>query len=412
MHKNIYDVLIVGAGPAGTCAAALLNQRGLKTTIIERELFPRFSIGESLLPQSMVYLENAGLLEDVVQAGFQRKDGAAFLHKDQFSFFNFEEKYTRGPHCTFQVQRARFDKVLADSCEKMGVPIFYQHNVDALEFKDDSVEVQCTDLKTSEKKLFEGKFVLDASGFGRVLPRLLKLDKPSSFPSRRAVFGHRSTQFPSWFDTNKILITVDDGDRDVWLWTIPFPENTCSIGVVGTEEYFKKFGGASNAEILQSAIDNSPKLSELMNGSAPINECRTLIGYAADVSSLYGERFALLGNAGEFLDPIFSSGVTIALQSATLAAGLVDKQLHGDDVNWERDYSDALKVGVRTFKTFVRSWYTGELQDIIFYPKPEPRIKSMICSILAGYAWDKSNPYVADSDRAVSTLAKICSGKD
>jgi flavin-dependent dehydrogenase len=217
-----------------------------------------------------------------------------------------------------------------------------------------------------------------------------------------------SVQFPETFDINKILITVDDFDPDVWLWTIPFSNGTCSIGVVGTEEYFKRAPEKTNEEILLAAIERSPELQKIMQGSKLITECRTLIGYAADVSTLYGDRFALLGNAGEFLDPIFSSGVTIALHSASLAARAVGRELRGETVDWEKSFSEPLKVGVRTFKTFVGTWYSGELQTIIFYPKPDPRIKRMICSILAGYAWDQKNPFVADAARTVPALAAMC----
>lgn len=407
--NNSFDVLILGAGPAGTCAASLLKKKGLSVAIVEREQFPRFSIGESLLPQSMVYLEQAGLLEAVEAAGFQKKDGAAFLYKGQFSVFEFADKFTAGPSVTFQVQRAKFDKVLADTVERNGVRIFYQHNVDQVAFDSESVKIETTDLIHKTKKMFTGKFVLDASGFGRVLPRILKLDRPSNFPSRRAVFGHvKVNRFPSQFDTSKILITVDETDQDVWLWTIPFSDQACSVGVVGTEEYFKKFANQSNQEILESTIKNSPKLAEILAGAEFTTEVRTIVGYASDVSSLYGERFALLGNAGEFLDPIFSSGVTIALHSAILSSELVAKELRGEKPDWENQFSEPLKAGVQTFKTFVTTWYTGELQKIIFHQNPDPQIKKMICSILAGYAWDRSNPYAANSRRAVNALAQIC----
>lgn len=408
MHSLSYDVLVIGAGPSGTCAASILNKKGLKVAIIERDNFPRFSIGESLLPQSMVYLEKAGLLEDLNKIGFQPKNGATFLSKGQFSNFDFKDKFTDGPYQTFQVQRATFDKTMADTCERNGVKIHYKHNVDEIQFNPSDVQVRATDLNTNEQKVFSGKFVLDASGFGRVLPRLLKLDRPSTFPIRRAIFKHMSTNFPDYFDNNKILITVDDDNPDVWLWTIPFSNNTCSIGVVGTEEYFKSFGDKSLDDILDSTINNSPKLKEIMTGSKPINEVRTIIGYSSNVSTLYGDRFALLGNAGEFLDPVFSSGVTIALHSASLAAELVARQIGGETIDWEREFSEPLKVGVETFKTYVKTWYTGELQTIIFYPKPEPRIKRMICSILAGYAWDQKNPYAADSAKAIDALARVC----
>jgi len=135
---------------------------------------------------------------------------------------------------------------------------------------------------------------------------------------------------------------------------------------------------------------------------------RKITGYSADVSSLSGKGFALLGNAGEFLDPVFSSGVTIAMKSASMAAKLLDKQLQGNSVDWEKEYSDPLRFGVNTFRTFVEAWYDGRFQDIIFAPNQSNSIREMICSVLAGYAWDANNPYVKNSERRINTLANIC----
>jgi len=403
-----YDVLIIGAGPAGTCAAALLRQNGYSVAIIEKESFPRFSIGESLLPQSMVFLKNAGLLDDVIRHGFQEKNGAVFLCNDAFSTFNFEDKYTNGPFTTFQVKRSNFDKVLADTCVRKGVKIYYKHAVTNIKFSPSEVNVSALDLTTNQPVHFYGRFVLDASGFGRVLPKLLNLDKKSDFPVRRAIFGHVKIKFPEHFDIKKILITVDPQDRGVWLWTIPLSDNTCSIGVVAKEEYYAQYPHLSDQDILLKIIEGSPKLNEILKNSEFITDCRSLTGYASNVTSLYGDRFALLGNAGEFLDPIFSSGVTIALHSAELAAGLICRQLKGETVNWETDFSQALKVGVETFKAFVNAWYNYDLQSIIFYPKPDSRIKKMICSILAGYAWDQTNPYVVKAEVRIRELANMC----
>jgi flavin-dependent dehydrogenase len=138
----------------------------------------------------------------------------------------------------------------------------------------------------------------------------------------------------------------------------------------------------------------------------PVNE---LIGYAATVTRMYGRHFALLGNAAEFLDPIFSSGVTIAMKSAILAAALLDRQLRGESVDWEREFADELVYGVETFRNFVAGWYDGSLQDVIFFPRQTPHIRRMICSVLAGYAWDRDNPYTGpQSGRRLRTLAEIC----
>jgi len=134
----------------------------------------------------------------------------------------------------------------------------------------------------------------------------------------------------------------------------------------------------------------------------------TIKGYSADVTSLYGHGYALLGNAGEFLDPVFSSGVTIAMKSASLAADILDKQLKGQVVDWQKQFSDPLQVGVETFRTFVSAWYQGDLQDVVFYDQQQENIKQMICSILAGYVWDKNNPYVKNSRARLKTLAELC----
>ena len=131
-------------------------------------------------------------------------------------------------------------------------------------------------------------------------------------------------------------------------------------------------------------------------------------GYSASVDSLYGRNYALLGNAGEFLDPVFSSGVTIAMKSASLAADVLNKQFNNHPVNWQQDFAGPLQKGVETFRTFVEAWYDTSLQDVVFYDKQQTNIKEMICSILAGYAWDEGNPYVKNSRSRLQTLATLC----
>jgi flavin-dependent dehydrogenase len=131
-------------------------------------------------------------------------------------------------------------------------------------------------------------------------------------------------------------------------------------------------------------------------------------GYSANVERLHGPGFALLGNAGEFLDPVFSSGVTIALRSAHLATQVLLRQLEGEQVNWAADYDVPLRRGIDTFRAFVERWYTGELQDIIFYANQTPKIRRMISAILAGYAWDETNPYAADPVRRLDALHEVC----
>jgi len=137
----------------------------------------------------------------------------------------------------------------------------------------------------------------------------------------------------------------------------------------------------------------------------PVSE---ITGYSCRVKSLWGNNYLLLGNAGEFIDPIFSSGVTIALKSGDLAADLLHKYFQGGQVNRAEDYARTLQQGVDVFKAYVEAWYDGRFQDIVFHDKPNPAIQAMIGSVLAGYVWDNTNPYVAQCSRRLSALAKIC----
>ena len=401
------QVLIIGAGPAGALAAALLQRQGIQVLVLEREQFPRFSIGESLLPQSMEYLEQAGMLKAVNAAGFQMKDGAAFARGDQYTEFDFSDKHSDGWSTTYQVPRARFDHILALEAERQGVEVRYRQEVTAVNLNGTYPRITVRSSQ-SEEYAVEAGFILDASGFGRVLPRLLQLDKPSNFPARGALFTHVEDHIPAAdFDRNKIRITVHRENCDVWYWLIPFSNGRCSLGVVAQREFLDRYEGTESAR-LRGLIGEDRWLQRLLAHARWDTPARRLVGYASDVESLWGRGYALLGNAGEFLDPIFSSGVTIALKSASLAAGLLPRQITRGDVDWHREFAVPLKQGVDTFRAFVESWYRGGFQRIIFHPRQPADIRRMIAAVLAGYAWDRSNPYVRETHRRLAVLEELC----
>ncbi|TNF35211.1 MAG: NAD(P)/FAD-dependent oxidoreductase [Gammaproteobacteria bacterium] len=401
------DVLVIGAGPSGAIASALLVKKGYSVLVLEKEQFPRFSIGESLLPQCMMYIEEAGMLDAISAGGFQFKNGAAFYHDGKHTQFNFTEKFSPGPGTTFQVQRARFDKILADEAARQGADIRYRHEITAVDVTKAQPSVTCR-TPEGDSVTVTAKFLLDASGFGRVLPRLLDLESPSDFPVRQSCFTHVKDNMPAGeFDRNKILVSIHPEHRDVWYWTIPFANGVCSLGVVAKREFFN--GYTENLdERLMTIVGEEPRLAKLLANAEILQPARQITGYSANVKSLYGNGYALLGNAGEFLDPVFSSGVTIAMKSASMAAALLDRQLQGETVDWETEYAKPLKKGVDAFRTFVTAWYDQRFQDVIFHHTQLDTVKAMICSILAGYAWDEDNPYVRDSERRLNVLAKIC----
>ncbi|ANB19378.1 NAD(P)/FAD-dependent oxidoreductase [Dokdonella koreensis] len=406
MQTETTQILIVGAGPAGSVAAGMLRKQGRQVLVLEKEQFPRFSIGESLLPQSMQYIEEAGFLRDVVEAGFQYKNGAAFVRGARSTAFDFRDKFSPGWGTTYQVQRADFDHVLAKAAEKAGAEVRYRHQVVAVHVDGDQPTVEVVGPDGAMYQV-RARFLLDASGFGRILPRLLNLETPSDFPVRGAYFTHVEDHIPSGtFDRNKILVSVHPEHVDVWFWTIPFSNGRCSQGVVARTDFLERYAG-SETDRLRAIIAETPTLAGLLKDAVWDTPARKLVGYAANVKSLWGKGYALLGNAGEFLDPVFSSGVTIAFKSASLASAAIAREFDGERVDWQRDYADPLKSGVDAFRAFVESWYAGGFQDVIFHPNQSAEVRRMISAILAGYAWDRSNPYVAEP-RRLKTLEQLC----
>jgi flavin-dependent dehydrogenase len=402
------QVVVIGAGPSGAIAGALLKRNGHDVLVLERQRFPRFSIGESLLSHCLDFVEEAGMLDAVRAAGFQTKHGAAFGWGERYTEFDFRDTFTKGQGSTYQVLRADFDKLLADQAELQGVEIRYEEEIFAVDFSCDCPRLSVRRLADGHEYQVECAFVLDGSGYGRVLPRLLDLDTPSSFPVRQAVFTHVEDRSEgTGFDREKILITTHPTLRDVWFWTIPFSNGRCSVGVVADGKRYE--GRPEDLDAcLKQFIEETPSLHKVMKNAVWDTPARRIGGYSANVKPLHGPGFALLGNAAEFLDPVFSSGVTIAMRSASMAAGVLHRQLSGETVDWEQDFAIPLKRGVNTFRVYVEGWYDGSFQDVIYFEKAQPEIRRMISSILAGYAWDEKNPYVAEPKRRLRVLAELC----
>ncbi len=402
---NKIDVLVIGAGPAGSIAAALLHKEGFVVRVVEKEKFPRFVIGESLLPRCMEVLEDADLLEAVKGMGFQEKFGAKFVRNHQKADYNFSDQHTQGWTWTWQVPRAKFDETLINTVAARGVPVSFQSTVTAIKFFEDASSVTTVQHQDGTEEKIEARFIVDASGYGRVIPKLFNLDKPSTLTDRKAIFAHVKDIHRSKSDEPN-RITIVSYAPETWVWIIPFSDGITSVGFVGKREYLQQFSGNSK-EQFNTLIANNNLLQERFSEAEFVFEPRTLEAWSTTTEKFYGQGFVLTGNVTEFLDPIFSSGVMFATVSSQLAAHLVARQLKKQSVDWQTEYTQYLQRGVDVFRSYVVNWYDGTLEKIFYAENPDPEIKKQICSVLAGYVWDETNPYVFDHAAALKRLARM-----
>ncbi len=398
------DVLIIGAGPAGSVSSAYLNKQGFKVMVLEKVKFPRFVIGESLLPHCMDHLSEVDFLPAVKKHGFQLKTGAAFYKGDQRLDFLFNDQFTKGWSWTWQVKRADFDNILVNTAIEQGVEVNFECEVTKVETSSENQIIHYTDQK-GELQTIEAKFIIDASGYGRVLPRLLNLEETVQTPQRGAVFCHiHDTERTNKAGENIFIHSFRE--NKAWIWAIPFSDGTTSVGVVSDSEFIDELHANNGAKFLKH-IRTFEDLRGRFSNEKLVFEPRKIQGYAACAKKLYGEGYVMCGNATEFLDPIFSSGVTLATGSGLMAAKLVEKKLKGESVDWQKEYEDILRKGVDVFRSFVLGWYNGDIQKIFFAKRIDEGIKQQICSILAGYVWDTNNPIVKKHKTVIATLAKV-----
>ncbi len=398
------DVLVIGGGPSGSVAACKLLKAGYSVTILEKLDFPRFVIGESLLPRCNEILEKVGILDVIQKQKYMVKGGAYFIKEDkEEEQVDFQDNLGQKWGTTFQVKREEFDDVLLKTAATLGGDV--RHGYTVTDYDNESNTVTAYD-REENKKTFQAKFVLDASGYGRVLPKLLDLDIPSDLKLRNAIFTRIEGETRRDGDNEGFIDIVIHDDNKAWLWIIPFSDGTTSMGIVCEEEYFQETG-LSNEEFFDKVVADHPYLTQKLKNAKKIAPVGIINGYSSAIKTMHGKGFALSGNATEFLDPVFSSGVTLALESADRVSDLIIKELSGEDVNWQTDYEDYMMIGVNVFREFVYAWYEGKLKKIFFYGKKSKTIKTSISSILSGYVWDKENYFVENTKEKINTLVSM-----
>lgn len=385
---NSFDALIIGGGPAGSTAGSWLGQRGRNVLICEKERFPRFHIGESLLPNGNQILKDIGVWEAIQGAGFIEKYGAEFTLPDRSQSVDniFANGLVKGLEQTYQVERSRFDNILLEHAEKSGCEVRQRHQVGRAERSETGWEVELTDLETNQTERVRTRWIIDASGRNCVMGRTLNLKKESiPYPGRFAVFNHFNgiPRPEGKAGGNIIVLRLKDG----WFWVIPISQSVTSVGVVAQKGAMSE-GRETLADYFWRKIGESSLLSDLLQNATPLGSFRIESGYCFSYDIFGQDQVLLAGDAASFIDPVFSSGVYLALESGLLSAKTVDSQLESKRASPSNRvyfrYTRSMKKRIRVVRDLIESYYDNKAFDVFMTPNPPFKIPAAINSVLAG----------------------------
>ena len=387
MERELYDVAIIGGGPAGSTAATLLAKAGRRVIVFEREKFPRFHVGESLLPFSMQTFDRLGVREKL-DAAFMPKYGgeiAAACGTKGVKFY-FKDGFRSQRDRAYQVTRSDFDKVLLDHSRENGAEVHEETEVTKLNFDDDRVKI---DIETpgGTKSTIEARYLLDCSGRQTMLGGLFDLKQTYDHLRKFSVFAHYEgvDRLPG---KDATLIRMVRG-LDRWFWLIPLTETRTSVGVVMDSAAFRK-EKLSPEVALENFIAEQPLMVEKMKNATRVTPVYSASDFSYRNRRLAGDRWLLAGDAAGFIDPVFSSGVFLAIMSAEQAADALEEVLRDERKRARlfKKYSRTVNRVMDVYLTFVNSWYNRgkEFIEVFLNPTETMQIAAAVNAVLAGNA--------------------------
>lgn len=390
------DAIVIGAGPGGSVAATRLAQLGRSVVMLERREFPRFHIGESLLPSCLVTLGKLGILDRVLTQGYVDKHGGEFSFDFGLSMrFPFSDQGPGRYPNALQVERAHFDHTLLQCARDAGATVLQGANVTDLLIEDGRVTGVSYD-QDGRRHTVRSSFVIDAGGRASKVSRTFGLRKPIERLRMVAVFRH----FKGLVEANNPGVEGDiqvGGHKDGWVWGIPIWADTISIGAVMPRDVLRD---RDPEQVLMEHLSRAPRIEQRATGTYPASDVRVETDYCYYADTITGPGWLMVGDAACFLDPIFSGGVTIAAATGMRAAETVDGMLSepGSEAELGEAYSNFLKTGYDTYARLIYAHYNSRfsimptLKEIgADGPDGDPARHAEVIRLISGDFWSKTN---------------------
>ena len=378
--NEAFDVAIIGGGPAGSSAGTLLAKAGRRVVIFEKERFPRFSVGESTLPAVLNTLERMGVREKIDNGGFLIKYGGEIVSAcGRRVRFYFRNGFKAKRPTAYQVLRSKFDRILLDHAAETGCDVRQQTPVNSFEIDDDGVTLS----SGNGGQVVRAKYVIDCSGRNCLIGNRFQLKRP--FPNLRKFSLYAYYDDVRREDGPDGTLTRMVRTKDSWFWMIPLSGNTTSIGVVMDTEKFRGLK-MNPEEALAHCIAEQPVVNESMENARRVTNVYATGDFSYRNKQLFGDRWLLAGDAAGFIDPVFSSGVYLALLSGEQAADALNLVLDRPQQRakafryYERRIGRVLDIYLR----WASAWYTQEFVEVFLYPKEIFELVPTVSAVLSG----------------------------